>query len=107
MNIIAPFRPIQHAVPIYLLTYKHPFVIITLTKSNFLLFGFVAYAPFSRVLLTGQINNLDQLGESDRRRDVPRFKGDNLASNLAMVNAVGDIAATKGCSAACVALRGC
>jgi len=66
--------------------------------------GFVAYAPLSRGLLTGQISNLDQLEENDRRRDMPRFKGDNLASNLAMVDAVGEIAVAKECSTACVAL---
>lgn len=66
--------------------------------------GFVAYAPLSRGLLSGQISSLDELGENDRRRDMPRFKEDNLATNMAMVNAVGEIAASKGCSTACIAL---
>ncbi len=66
--------------------------------------GFVAYAPLSRGLLSGKITSLDKLGESDRRRDMPRFQGDNLGSNLAMVNAVGDIAADKGVSIAAIAI---
>lgn len=66
--------------------------------------GFVAYAPLSRGLLSGQIGSLDQLGDDDRRRDMPRFKGENLDSNLAMVGALGEIAAAKGCSTASVAL---
>ena len=66
--------------------------------------GFVAYAPLSRGLLSGEITSLDQLGENDRRRDMPRYQGDNLAHNLEMVNAVGEIAASKGVSTAVIAI---
>jgi len=66
--------------------------------------GFVAYAPLSRGLLSGEIKSLDQLGENDRRRDMPRFQGDNLDNNMAMVNAVGDIAAEKGVSTSVIAI---
>ena len=66
--------------------------------------GFVAYAPLSRGLLSGEIASLDQLGDNDRRRDMPRFQGDNLGTNLAMVNAMADIAASKGVSTAALAL---
>ena len=66
--------------------------------------GFVAYAPLSRGLLSGEIASLDQLGENDRRRDMPRFQGDNLANNLAMVKAIGEIAVDKGVSTAAIAI---
>lgn len=66
--------------------------------------GFVAYAPLSRGLLSGKITSLDQLGESDRRRDMPRFQGDNLGNNLRMVSAVSDIAASKGVSTAAISI---
>ena len=66
--------------------------------------GFVAYAPLSRGLLSGKITSLDQLGESDRRRDMPRFQGDNLGNNLGMVDAISDIAAAKGVSTAAIAI---
>ena len=66
--------------------------------------GFVAYAPLSRGLLSGEITSLDQLGENDRRRDMPRFQGDNLANNLAMVRAIGEIATDKGVSTAAIAI---
>jgi aryl-alcohol dehydrogenase-like predicted oxidoreductase len=66
--------------------------------------GFVAYAPLSRGLLSGEITSLDQLGENDRRRDMPRYQGDNLAHNLEMVKAVGEIAASKGVSTAVIAI---
>ncbi len=66
--------------------------------------GFVAYAPLSRGLLSGNITSLDQLGDSDRRRDMPRFQGDNLGNNLGMVDAISDIAAAKGVSTAAIAI---
>ena len=66
--------------------------------------GFVAYAPLSRGLLSGRIKSLEQLGENDRRRDMPRFQGDNLDSNLAMVEAVSEIAAARGVSTAALAI---
>ena len=65
---------------------------------------FVAYAPLSRGLLSGQVTSLDQLGENDRRRDMPRFQGDNLDNNMAMVKAVAGIAADKGVSTAALAI---
>lgn len=66
--------------------------------------GFVAYAPLSRGLLSGKITSLDELGENDRRRDMPRFQGENLGNNLSMVKAVGEIAADKGVSTAAIAI---
>ncbi|MDH3386849.1 MAG: aldo/keto reductase [Gammaproteobacteria bacterium] len=66
--------------------------------------GFVAYAPLSRGLLSGQITSLDQLGDNDRRRDMPRFQGGNLDTNLSMVNAFAEIAASKGISTAALAI---
>lgn len=66
--------------------------------------GFVAYAPLARGLLSGTIRDLDGLEEKDRRREMPRFQGDNLASNLAQLAAVERIAAAKGVSTAAVAI---
>lgn len=66
--------------------------------------GFVAYAPMSRGLLTGEIRSLAQLGETDRRHDMPRFQGDNLGHNLEMIDALGEIAREKGVSIAALAI---
>ena len=66
--------------------------------------GYVAYAPLSRGLLSAEITALDQLGDNDRRRDMPRFQGDHLATNLEMVKAIGDIAAEKGLSIAAICI---
>lgn len=66
--------------------------------------GFVAYAPMSRGLLTGEIRSLDQLGESDRRHDMPRFQGENLGHNLQMIDSLADIASDKGVSIAALCI---
>ena len=66
--------------------------------------GFVAYAPLSRGLLTGEITSLDQLGENDRRHAMPRFQGDNLDNNLKLVSVISSIAKTHKVSTAAIAI---
>jgi len=66
--------------------------------------GFVPYSPLGRGFLTGTLRSLDDLDESDFRRYQPRFQGDNLAANIAIVEVVDQLAEAKGCTAAQVAL---
>jgi len=66
--------------------------------------GFVAYSPLGRGLLTGAITNLDSLEEGDFRRNHPRFQGENLERNLALVRRLEEIAAEKKCTPAQLAL---
>jgi len=66
--------------------------------------GFVPYAPLGRGMLTGAIKTLNDLGESDRRRDHPRFQAGNLESNAALVAPIVKAAAAKGCTPAQIAL---
>ena len=66
--------------------------------------GFVAYAPLSRGLLSGDITSLDQLSDTDRRRDMPRFQPENLPNNLQLVEAVTIIAERHKVSTASVAI---
>jgi aryl-alcohol dehydrogenase-like predicted oxidoreductase len=47
--------------------------------------GFVAYSPLGRGFLTGGVTGFDRLRPGDARRNMPRFQGDNLARNLALV----------------------
>src|SRR5260370_9457555 len=47
--------------------------------------GFVAYSPLGRGFLTGTVTSLDALGAGDARRNMPRFQGDNLRPNLALL----------------------
>jgi aryl-alcohol dehydrogenase-like predicted oxidoreductase len=58
--------------------------------------GFVAYSPLGRGFLSGQIRTIDDLAEDDFRRTSPRFQGENFAKNLELVDAIVEIAATKG-----------
>ena len=66
--------------------------------------GFVAYSPLGRGFLTGHIKRFDDLAADDFRRLSPRFQGDNLAKNLALVARIGEIAAEKGCTTSQLAL---
>ncbi|MGM0614576.1 MAG: aldo/keto reductase [Pseudomonadota bacterium] len=44
--------------------------------------AFVAFSPLGRGFLSGAVKREDALGESDMRRHLPRFQGDNLEHNL-------------------------
>ena len=66
--------------------------------------GFVPYAPLGRGFLTGAIRSVDGLAANDWRRNNPRFQGENLAHNLALVDAVNALAQQRGCTPAQLAL---
>jgi aryl-alcohol dehydrogenase-like predicted oxidoreductase len=66
--------------------------------------GIVPYSPLGRGFLSGAFTSLDDLDENDWRRSNPRFQGENLARNLKLVEHVRDLAETKGCTPAQLAL---
>jgi aryl-alcohol dehydrogenase-like predicted oxidoreductase len=66
--------------------------------------GFVPYSPLGRGFLTGTIKGADDLASTDRRRMFPRFQGENLDANLALVTRIEEISSEKGCTAAQLAL---
>jgi aryl-alcohol dehydrogenase-like predicted oxidoreductase len=66
--------------------------------------GFVPYSPLGRGFLTGTLRSLDDLDESDFRRYQPRFQGDNLADNIAIVEAIDRLAQAKGATPGQIAL---
>lgn len=66
--------------------------------------GLVPFSPLGRGLLTGAVTTLDDLADDDFRRTNPRFQGENLAANLALVEVVRAIAAAKGATPGQVAL---
>ncbi len=68
--------------------------------------GLVPYSPLGRGLLTGTITGSADLGEGDSRRTgyFPRFQGEALDANLALVRRVGEIAEEKGASPGQLAL---
>ena len=66
--------------------------------------GVVPYSPLGRGFLSGRFTSPDELDENDFRRHGPRFTGENLERNLALVEKVRAIAAEKGCTPGQLAL---
>ncbi|MBW0104547.1 aldo/keto reductase, partial [Pseudonocardia sp. KRD291] len=66
--------------------------------------GVVAFSPLGRGFLTGAITSTAQLGEGDMRKGLPRFGEDNMAANLAIVEALKVLADARGVTAGQLAL---
>ncbi len=66
--------------------------------------GFVPYSPLGRGFLTGQIQRFEDLEADDYRRSSPRFQGENFQKNLDLVAKIREIATSKGCTPAQIAL---
>jgi aryl-alcohol dehydrogenase-like predicted oxidoreductase len=66
--------------------------------------GITAYGVLSRGLLSGHWQPDRELGAGDFRAFSPRFQGENLQRNLALVDALGAIAEAKGASVAQIAI---
>ena len=65
---------------------------------------FVAFSPVARGALAGGVRDEAALGPKDIRRTMPRFKGDNWASNRALIDRFEAIAAREGVTAAQLSL---
>jgi aryl-alcohol dehydrogenase-like predicted oxidoreductase len=68
--------------------------------------GLVPYSPLGRGILTGAITRTDDLEPADSRRTAyfPRFQGEALESNLALVARLREIAQGKGATVGQLAL---
>jgi len=66
--------------------------------------GFVAYSPLGRGFLAGQFQKFEDLAADDYRRFSPRFQGENLQKNLALVKEVEELAQEKKCQPSQLAL---
>ena len=68
--------------------------------------GLVPYSPLGRGILTGAITDSATLDDNDSRRTgyFPRFTGENLDANLALVAKVRELAEQKGCTPGQLAL---
>jgi aryl-alcohol dehydrogenase-like predicted oxidoreductase len=66
--------------------------------------GFVAYSPLGRGFLSGAITSPDDLDESDWRRNMPRFAGENFQLNLRLAERITEMAEAKGCTPSQLAL---
>ena len=66
--------------------------------------GFVPFSPLGRGLLTGQVKRGTTFGEGDIRANLPRFSGEALDHNLALVDRVTAVAERVGATPGQVAL---
>jgi aryl-alcohol dehydrogenase-like predicted oxidoreductase len=66
--------------------------------------GLVAYSPLGRGFLSGAIRSPDDLAEDDWRRQNPRFQGEAFEKNLELVRRIEELAASRGCTPAQLAL---
>jgi aryl-alcohol dehydrogenase-like predicted oxidoreductase len=65
--------------------------------------GITAYGVLSRGLISGHWSK-DRAASPDFRNHLPRFGGENLDRNLALVEALREVAVAKGCTVAQVAI---
>jgi aryl-alcohol dehydrogenase-like predicted oxidoreductase len=66
--------------------------------------GLTAYGVLSRGLLSGHWSRDRELAANDFRASSPRFRRENLERNLALVDALAEIAAEKGVTTAQLAI---
>jgi len=66
--------------------------------------GFVAYSPLGRGFLAGRFSSQKDFEAGDYRPNSPRFQGENLERNLAIVKGMEELAAEKDCTPAQLAL---
>jgi aryl-alcohol dehydrogenase-like predicted oxidoreductase len=66
--------------------------------------GVTAYGVLSRGLISGHWSRERELGQSDFRALSPRFQGENLEHNLAIVDRLDEVAARRGVSVAQIAI---
>jgi aryl-alcohol dehydrogenase-like predicted oxidoreductase len=88
-------HPIAAVQSEYSLLYRNP-AETTLPTCRELGIAYVAYSPLGRGFLSGRIAVEADLPEDDRRRQHPRFQGDNFAHNRRLVARVEELARGKG-----------
>ena len=66
--------------------------------------GFVPFSPLGKGFLTGTVDTSTTFAANDLRAQIPRFSGEALEHNLALVDEVKAIAANKGATPGQIAL---
>jgi aryl-alcohol dehydrogenase-like predicted oxidoreductase len=90
-------HPIAAVQSEYSLLYRQP-AEETLPACRELGVAYVAYSPLGRGFLAGRIQSAAEIPEDDRKRQHPRFQGDNFTHNRRLVRRIEDIARGKGCT---------
>jgi aryl-alcohol dehydrogenase-like predicted oxidoreductase len=75
----------------------------TLKATRELGISFVAYSPLGRSMLTGRVQSAEQVA-NDRRKDHPRFQGDNFERNRSLAEHLDTLSKAKGCQSGQIAL---
>lgn len=76
----------------------------TLKTTRELAISFVAYSPLGRGLMTGVVEDRNNMIDSDARRRHPRFAEQNISRNLALVRGIEEIARDRHCTLGQLAL---
>jgi aryl-alcohol dehydrogenase-like predicted oxidoreductase len=66
--------------------------------------GFVAYSPLGRGFLAGRFKSEKDFEQGDYRINSPRFQGENLASNVRLLEKLEKMAEEKNCTPAQLAI---
>ncbi|OMH27007.1 aldo/keto reductase [Tersicoccus phoenicis] len=88
-------HPISAVQTEYSLFQREPETNGVLATTRELGIAFVAYSPLGRGMLTGAITSPERLADDDFRRNAPRFSGENLDANLAVVRRVTELAQAR------------
>jgi aryl-alcohol dehydrogenase-like predicted oxidoreductase len=66
--------------------------------------GFVPFSPLGKGFLTGTVSTATEFSTGDVRATIPRFAGENIAANEALVGQVRVLAESKGATPGQIAL---
>jgi aryl-alcohol dehydrogenase-like predicted oxidoreductase len=88
-------HPLSAVQSEYSLLYRNP-AEETLPTCRELGISYVAYSPLGRGFLTGRLHQDSDLPADDRRRQHPRFQGQNFDHNAKLIRQLEDIARDKG-----------
>lgn len=91
-NRIHPITAVQSEYSIFERSIEEAGITDTLQELGISL---VAYSPLGRGYLTGNLKKPEDLPENDFRKTMPRFQGEQLVKNLALVDAITVMAAEK------------
>jgi aryl-alcohol dehydrogenase-like predicted oxidoreductase len=99
-HAVQPVTAIQNE---YNLWWRRPETDV-LTACTDLGIGFVPFSPLGKGFLTGTVDTTTTFADDDLRAQIPRFSGEALEHNLALVTEVTAIAEAKGATPGQIAL---